>query len=97
MSETDTTNKLNALVDYFSSQGNFDHPDMNDVARIGKQFGVSEIDAGKAFFVAREKSSLIEGELLEGGDGSESNRVQNYGPDSVHEMLFKNTGKRKKH
>lgn len=96
MSETDLKNKLNALVDYFSNQGNFDHYDMDEVARVGKKFGVSPLDAGKAFFIAREKATLAEGELLEGGDGSESNRVKNYGSDSVHEVLFQNIIKIKK-
>lgn len=96
MSETDATNNINALVNYFSRQGNFDHPDMDEVARAGKQFGVSKIDAGKAFFVAREKASLEDSERVEGGDGSESKRAKNYGYGSVYEMLFENTGKRKK-
>ena len=80
----------------FLGQGNFDHPDINEVARIGRQFGVSELDAGKAFFVARERASLVESELIEGGDGSQSILTRNYGPDSVYQMLFENEGSRKK-
>ncbi len=95
MSEMDKLNKTNALVYYFTKKGNFDHPDMNEIAQVGRKLGVSEIDAAKAFFVAREKASLVESELLEGGDGSSTENVQNYGPDSVYEMLFQNTSRNK--
>lgn len=80
--------RLEALVDHFLRQGNFDHPDMEEVYRTGEDYGVSKIQAAEAFFVAREQAGLRESELLDGGDGSEAERTPRFGWNSIREMLF---------
>lgn len=96
MSEQKDESLFDTLVEVFLSMRNFDHPDMDDIARIGQQYGVSRIDAGKAFLIAREKASLLEGELLDGGDGFGASNTKNYGDESLHEILFENTAQKRK-
>ncbi len=90
MSGYDQNSILETLVKYFQTTCNFDHPDMGEVIRVGEKQGVNALAAGKAFFVARERASLHESELLDGGHGQETDRVKNYGADSIYQMLFEN-------
>jgi len=94
MNESEFQDKLNLLVEHFLTLGNFDHPDMDSIAEIGRSFGVSELDAGKAFFVARERASLIEVGMMD-GDDSAANQSPNYGTDSIYQMLFERTNTRR--
>lgn len=82
---------VNKLVDHFASQGNFDHTDMDKVKETGEQHGIGPLDAGKAFFVARERNSLIEGEILDGGTGEVARETPLYGDNSIHDLLFGKT------
>ena len=91
MSEQQTEELLNKVVDYFLSVRNFDHPDESFISDTAKNYGISDLDAGKAFFVARDRASLVEQELLDGGTGKQTQKVKNYGPNSLHEMAFGKT------
>jgi hypothetical protein len=88
MSEQQTDDILNSVVSYFLSVKNFDHPQETSISDAANMFGISVIDAGKAFFIAREKASLAESEQLDGGDGTETKKVKHYGDESLDEMLF---------
>lgn len=56
-----------SLVVRLVQLGNFDHPDFEEIDKLGAQNGVDAETARKAFFVARDVQSLVEGERLEGG------------------------------
>jgi len=83
-----TAPNLLALVGRFKELGNFDHTDMDEINRIGNEYGVEPLEAAKAFFVAREQASLWESELLDGGTGEVADNTPLYGESSIYSTLF---------
>jgi hypothetical protein len=47
------------------------------------------LESLQAYLIAGVKASLIDGEMIDGGDGEEASQTKNYGNDSIQEMLFK--------
>ncbi|MFZ3301527.1 MAG: hypothetical protein WA152_02330 [Microgenomates group bacterium] len=66
---------LSSLAKLFANQGNTDHPDLEAVDSIALSKGADQLTGRKAFFAARDIRSLKESELLDGGDGSETENV----------------------
>jgi hypothetical protein len=79
--DTKNNESLNRAMNHFLNLGNFDHnfdsPSFQDeISKVSKTYGLSLEDSGKAYFAARDVSSLIEGEKLDGGDGSTAKNLE---------------------
>lgn len=70
-----TANPFGRLVIRLLGMGNLDHPDLEKIDRIGQQMGLSQRETRQAFFVARDKNTLIESELIDGGTGKVAKRT----------------------
>jgi hypothetical protein len=68
---------FNRLVTRILGLGNFDHPDLEQVDAMGQKAGLSQRASRQAFFVARDKKALIEGEILDGGSGKIAKKTKN--------------------
>jgi len=66
---------LSSLAKLFASRGNSDHFDLDEVDAIATSKGTDKLTGRKAFFAGRDLRSLNEAELLDGGDGSETDKV----------------------
>lgn len=70
-------NSFNKLVMRILGIGNFDHPDLEGIDKIGQKMGLSQRSSRQAFFVARDKKTLIESEMLDGGSGKIAKQTKN--------------------
>ncbi len=62
---------FNDLVKKIQEKGDFDHANLEEIDKIGKSEGFDQKTTRQAFFVARDISTLAEGEVIDGGTGSE--------------------------
>ena len=66
---------FSSLAKLFANRDNPDHVDMQEVDAISASKGADKLTGRRAFFAGRDLKSLKEAELLDGGDGSETDSV----------------------
>ena len=85
--------KLGKLARVFARRGNTDHLDMSRVDKIAVAHGADKLTGRQAFFVGRDLKALREGEILDGGDGSETSKVN---PGDLLKATFSRGSSKKK-
>lgn len=70
-------NPFSRLVTRLLHMGNFDHADLTKIDIMGKKLGLTQLESRQAYFVARDKHTLIESEMMDGGTGSVAKRTRN--------------------
>jgi hypothetical protein len=69
------SNSFGQLVINILGMGNLDHPDLEKIDAMGQKIGLSQRQTRQAFFVARDKKTLIESEWIDGGTGKSARRT----------------------
>ena len=70
------TDKLSQFIQKIGNVTSQDHPDFDLIDRLGQAEGFDPFTSRRAFFAAGELQNLREAEQLDGGDGSNTDRVK---------------------